>query len=343
MGAFTTALSERARAGVKVDVLIDAVGGDRIDGTYIRQMTDAGVEVKMYHPLKWWDLSSAARLNNRTHRKLLVIDGKLGFTGGVGVADVWSGDAQDPRHWRDTHYRVTGPVVADLQAAFADHWLTTDGQVLQGDDYFPKLEQAGTLLAQEFKSASDGSSDSMQLMYLLSITAASRSIRLATAYFVPDDLTIRAPLAARRRGVRVQVVIPGKYTDVPTTLEASRASWGPMLKAGVESYEYEPTMYHWKMMVVDDLWTSIGSANLDNRSFRLNGEANLNVLDAGFAAEQAKLFEADLRHRNESPMSSGRSGPGGSDSAMRSRRCSSGNCDRAAGQPSRPRPVPRRA
>ncbi len=292
---FTDALCDRARAGVAVHALVDAVGSTQIDPGYLERMQDAGVDVRRYHPLHWRDVTSAAKLNNRTHRKLLVVDGKVGFTGGVGIADEWAGDAQDEDHWRDTHYRVTGPVVAHLAAAFADNWAESTGDVLHGNAYFPPLEPTGEQLAQVFKSSSGGGgSESMQLMFLLSLAAARSHLRLGTAYFVPDRLTIDSLVAARARGVRVQVLVPGRHTDAPAVRRAGRSTWGPLLEAGVEIFEFRPTMYHCKLMVVDDRWTSIGSANLDNRSFRLNAEANLNVLDQGFAEGQAKTFDADL-------------------------------------------------
>jgi cardiolipin synthase len=292
--AFTEALSEKAQQGVKVHAIIDPIGSDRIDHKYLQTMKDAGVEYVLYHGLRWYDLSSTQRLNNRTHRKLLVVDGEVGFTGGVGIADEWKGDAQDDKHWRDTHYMLRGPAVAQLQAAFVDNWMETTGRVLHGEDYFPKLDQPGPLFAQVFKSSSSGGSESMELMYLLSIAAAQKNIRLASAYFVPDKLTTQALVDARKRGVVVQIIVPGPKIDMKVVRGASRARWGELLKAGVELYEYMPTMYHVKQMIVDDAWVSIGSANLDNRSFRLNDEANLNVLDGAFAAEQIKVFDADL-------------------------------------------------
>lgn len=295
-GQFTDALEERARAGVRVHLLVDAVGSKKIDKGYIQRLTDAGAEVQFYHPLRWFDLGSVARLNNRTHRKLLVVDGRVGFTGGVGIGDDWLGHAQDPKHWRDTHYRVEGPAVAQFQAAFVDHWIETRGVVLHGDAYFPKLTAAGEVYAQLFKSSAvGGGSESMQLMYLMSFAAARRQILIGTGYFVPDRITIDALLDARRRGVRIAVMLPGPYNDVPVSGAASKTLWGELLRAGVEFYEYQPTMYHCKLMVVDDRWCSIGSANVDNRSFRLNSEANLNVLDKEFAEEQIRVFEEDLK------------------------------------------------
>lgn len=293
---FTKALCERAKAGVKVHILIDAIGGGDIDEEDVKALKECGCELQIYYPLHWFDITSAARLNNRTHRKLLIIDGKLGFTGGVGIAQAWTGNAQDKQHWRDNHYRITGPVVNHLQSAFMDHWAEANGGVLHGEDYFPKVEPTGEQWAQVFKSGPSGGSESMQLMFLLSFAAARQRIWIGTAYFVPDDLTLDALIKARKRGVEVKILIPaGELNDVPISVDASRGSWGKILAEGIEIYEYQPTMYHVKLMIVDDRWVSMGSSNLHNRAFRLNGEANLNVLDTGFAAEQAKLFEQDLK------------------------------------------------
>ncbi len=288
---FTAALTERARAGVKVHLLLDWVGSGKIDSDDLTTMTDAGVEVERYHPLRWYNLT---RMNNRTHRKLLVVDGKVGFTGGVGIADKWQGRAQDPDHWRDSHFQVAGPVVAQMQAAFMDNWLKARAEVLHGDRYFPPLEPAGAQWAQTFTSSPGGGSESVRLMYLLSIAAADEYILIANAYFVPDNLAIDTLVAARRRGVEIDVIVPGAYNDVVLTRWASRARWGPLLEAGVRIHEYHPTMYHCKVMAVDDLWVSVGSTNFDNRSFRLNDEANLNVYDREFATRQARITRDDL-------------------------------------------------
>jgi len=287
---FAEALAERARTGVAVRVMLDWVGAGKIDEAIVARMEEAGVVVVRYHPLKWYNLS---RLNNRTHRKLLVVDGAVGFTGGVGIADVWRGDAQDPDHWRDSHFQVEGPIVAQLQAAFMDNWIETRGEVLHGEEYFPALRPVGPHCGQVFQSSSDGGSESVRLMYLLSIAAARRSLRIANAYFVPDDLSVRHLVEAARRGVRVEVIVPGKYIDFGVVRKASRARWGPLLEAGIAIYEFQPTMYHTKVMVVDDLWVSVGSTNFDSRSFRLNDEANLNLLDPDLAAELTGHFEED--------------------------------------------------
>ncbi|MBD9407332.1 cardiolipin synthase B [Acidovorax sp. ACV02] len=289
---FADALSERARAGVPVHVLLDWVGSAKMEESYLAEMKAAGVLIEKFHKPHWYNL---ARLNNRTHRKLLVVDGQVGFTGGVGIAPAWTGHAQDPDHWRDSHYLVRGPAVAQMQATFLDNWLKVTGKVLHGDAYFPPIAAVGTQKAQMFSSSPSSGSESMQLMYHLAITAAERSIDLSVAYFVPDDLTRKLLMDALARGVRVRLVTPGEHTDTETVKAASRATWGELLQAGAEIYEYGPTMYHCKVMIVDQLLVSVGSTNFDNRSFRLNDEANLNVYDAAFAQRQTQVFEDDIR------------------------------------------------
>ena len=288
---FTQALEERARAGVRVHLVFDALGSQKIDERILERLEAAGVQVAKYNPLRWHSL---ARLNNRTHRKILVVDGRVGFTGGVGIADEWLGDAQDEAHWRDTHFRVEGPAVAQMQAAFMENWIETTGEVLHGAEYFPPLAAAGGQLAQFFASSPGVGGETMQRMYLMSIAAARSSIRLSAAYFVPDNNEVRMLVAALGRGVRVQIVMPGHHMDVEIVRRASRASWGELLRAGAELYEYQPTMYHCKVMIVDDVWVSVGSTNFDDRSFSVNDEANLNVHDRGFAAAQVRIFEADV-------------------------------------------------
>ena len=289
---FADALSERARAGVRVHVLLDWVGSANMDESYLTEMKEAGVQIEKFHKPHWYNL---ARLNNRTHRKLLVVDGQVGFTGGVGIAPHWMGNAQDPDHWRDSHYLVRGPVVAQMQATFLDNWLKVTGKVLHGELYFPPIAPAGAQKAQMFSSSPSSGSESMQLMYHLAITAAERSIDLSVAYFVPDELTQKHLMDALARGVRVRFITPGEHTDTDTVKAASRATWGPLLQAGALIYEYQPTMYHCKVMIVDQLLVSVGSTNFDNRSFRLNDEANLNVYDAAFAKRQTEVFEDDLK------------------------------------------------
>jgi cardiolipin synthase A/B len=290
--AFAEALSDRARHGVAVSLLIDWVGSAKMDQAMIDRMKRAGVQVEKFHPLRWYNLG---RMNNRTHRKLLIVDGRVGFTGGVGIAPEWTGHAQDPDHWRDSHFRIEGPVVAQMQSVMLDNWNKTTGKVLHGEQYFPAVAPVGSQSAQVFSSSPQGGSESMLLMYLLAITAATRSIDISSAYFVPDDVTRGALVAAVKRGVRVRIITPGQHMDAETVRRASRGLWGDLLRAGVQINEYQPTMYHCKVMIVDGLMTSVGSTNFDMRSFRLNDEANLNVYDAGFAARQTQVFEADLQ------------------------------------------------
>jgi cardiolipin synthase len=288
---FAKALSERARAGVKVHVLLDWLGSLKVEDRLVGQMRDAGVEVHRFHPLRWYNLG---RINNRTHRKLLIVDGRVGFTGGVGIAPPWTGDAQDEDHWRDSHFRVEGPVVAQMQGVMLSNWSKATGRILHGEDYFPEPKEAGDEAAQMFHSSPSGGSESMQLMYLIAITAAVKTIDIASAYFVPDDVARLSLVAALKRGVRVRVITPGRKIDQQTVRHASRALWGDLLEAGMEIYVYQPTMYHCKMVIVDGLLSSVGSTNFDPRSFHLNDEANLNVYDRGFARELTRVFEEDL-------------------------------------------------
>lgn len=288
---FTDALMERARAGVKVHLMLDFIGSIKMDDKSLAELRAAGVQVQRYHKPVWWKLT---RLNNRTHRKLLIVDGKIGFTGGVGIADKWRGHGQDEDHWRDSHFRVEGPVVGQIQAVFTDNWTKATGVVLDGPLYFPALAPAsGGVPAQMFSSSPTGGSESMHLMYLMAIAAATKSIDLSSAYFVPDELTIKALVAAAARGVRIRIIAPGKFIDSDVVRIASRESWGDLLKAGIAIAEYQPTMFHVKAMVVDSLLVSVGSTNFDNRSFSLNDEANLNVLDPAFAQAQEAVFESD--------------------------------------------------
>jgi cardiolipin synthase len=293
---FTQALSERARAGVKVHVMLDYIGSIKLDHDQLESMRKAGVEVQRYHKPVWWKL---ARLNNRTHRKLLIVDGKIGFTGGVGIADKWRGHAQDEDHWRDTHFRVEGPAVGQIQAVFMDNWTKSTGRVLDGEEYFPVLEKAGDMPAQMFSSSPTGGSESMHLMYLMAITAASKTIDLSSSYFVPDELAVKALVAAARRGVRVRIITPGKKIDAEVVRMASRDRWGELLAAGIQIAEYQPTMYHVKALIVDSLLVSVGSTNFDSRSFEINDEANLNVLDSEFAKQQTMIFDDDWRHARQ--------------------------------------------
>ena len=287
---FTQALIERAQAGVKVHVTVDWLGSVKMDNALIEQMRQAGVQVERYRPINWYNLD---RVNNRTHRKLLVVDGRTGFTGGVGIADQWSGRGQDPDHWRDSHFMIEGPAVGQIQAAFNDNWIKTTGTTLTGEDYFPALESVGDSDAQLFLASPQGGSESMHLFYLMAIAASVERIDLAASYFVPDRLLIHALLEARRRGVAIRILVPGEHIDSDTVRLSSRSDWGPLLAAGIEIAEYQPTMLHVKMLIIDRELVSVGSTNFDIRSFRLNDEASLNVYDHDFAADMTGVFDRD--------------------------------------------------
>lgn len=293
---FADALAARARDGVRVHLVVDWVGSIKMDEELLQRMQDSGVRVERYRPLHWYNLG---RMNNRTHRKLLVIDGRVGFTGGVGIADQWTGHAQDPDHWREAHFRIEGPAVAQMQAAFNDNWIKTTGELLNGPDYFPELEHAGDMAAHLFIASPAGGSESMHLMYLSAVAAAEHTIDLTASYFVPDELITKALIAARKRGVRVRVMLPGKNIDSETVRLSSKASWGELLQAGIEMHEYQPTMIHVKLLVVDGELVSVGSTNFDIRSFRLNDEASLNIYNHAFAERMTQVFEDDLKRAKQ--------------------------------------------
>jgi cardiolipin synthase len=288
--AFAAALQERASRGVAVAVVVDWYGSE-MDAALLDGMRRSGIDIRRYNPPRWMNL---AQMNHRSHRRLLVVDGTVGFIGGVGLGDKWSGDAQGPDHWRDMHFRVEGPVVAQIQSAFLDHWLTTTGELLHGEAFLPDLDAKGNARAHVFKASPGGGSKSMQLMVLLSIAAARTSIDLSAAYFLPDDIAVGAFVAAMKRGVRVRIVVPGPHMDRPIVARSSRAKWKTLLDAGAELYLYQPTMYHCKVMVVDGAWSSVGSTNFDSRSFTINDEANLNVDDTDLAAALTASFETDI-------------------------------------------------
>jgi cardiolipin synthase A/B len=291
---FTAALSERARAGVHVNLILDAQGTRKMGIANKKQLQDAGVQIVKYHSVFWPD---PRRYNNRSHRKLLIIDGRIAFIGGAGIADLWAGNADSTKHWRDNHYKVMGPVVAQLQASFVSSWIKTRGNVLHGVDYFPPLQESGSLEAAAVRSGAHY--ENLDLMYLLAIASAKKSLRIENAYFLPDDLTRKELLEAARRGAKIEIIVPGKKIDQKLVRAASRRHWPDLLKAGIKIYEYQPTMVHVKLMIVDDKFVSVGSGNFDNRSIRLNDEANLDVLDSDFAAQQIRLFEIDKRRSHE--------------------------------------------
>lgn len=287
---FVDALSERARAGVKVHAIADGLGSSKLPRSYIRQMEEAGVHFTKYNYPHWWRFIK--RLNHRTHRKILVVDGKIGFAGGACIHDDWAGNAESPPFWRDNHYQIEGPVVGQIQGVFMDNWVRMKSEILHGADYFPVLENKGSLLVQFFPSGPHYGTEFARLNYLMSIAAARKSIRIAHSYFVPDNMIVDALIKARQRGVKVEVIVPGPI-DAGIVKAASRPKWIKLMDAGVEFYEYVPSLYHCKLMIVDDIWVSAGSCNFDDRSLHINDEANFNALSTEFAAEQIAVFEMD--------------------------------------------------
>jgi cardiolipin synthase A/B len=286
------ALCARARAGVEVNVIIDAVGGLKIERDLVERMQEAGVRVTRFRPPKPY---AARRVANRTHRKILVADGSVGLTGGVGIAEEWTGDAEDPDHWRDTHVRVRGPVVRGLFGAFAENWLEATGEVLVGDGYLPDLaeqESGGPMML--VRSSAGVGDTNVEALYYLAIAAARETLDLTAAYFVPRPAFIDALRDAAGRGVRVRVLVPGPHIDKGPVRIAGRGSYDELVEAGVEIHEYQPTMLHAKTMVVDGMWSSVGSVNFDNRSFQLHDEATLCVLSDSFAGRLTEQFERDL-------------------------------------------------
>jgi cardiolipin synthase len=286
-------LCAKARDGVECNVILDAVGAAKMDRKLVKKMREEGLLVCFFRPPKPY---AVKRLQHRTHRKLLIVDGKTGFTGGVGIAEEWTGNAQDPDHWRDTHVRVTGPVVRGLQGAFAENWLECTGDVLAGDRYLPYIEpvEDGGPMQVMRSSATIGDTNAEGLVYL-ALAAAKRSIELTSAYFAPRPAFSDALVEAAQRGVEIRILVPGSHIDKQLVRTAGRAAYDELIEAGIEVYEYCPTMLHAKALTVDGAWSSVGSVNFDNRSFQLHDEVTLCVQSERFAGELHDVFEADLR------------------------------------------------
>jgi cardiolipin synthase len=286
------ALCARAREGVEVNVLLDAVGTAKMRRDVVRDMQEAGVRVARFRPIKPYAIR---RVANRTHRKILVADGRVGMTGGLGIAEEWTGNAQDPEHWRDTHVRVRGPVVRGLQGAFAENWLEATGEVLAGPHHLPDLDpvEDGAPMQVVRSSATVGDTD-MEAMYFLALASAKTSIDLTAAYFAPRPAFTEALEDAAQRGVRVRILVPGPHIDKEFVRVAGRAEYERLIDAGAEIYEYQPTMLHAKTLCIDGVWSSVGSVNFDNRSFQLHDEATLCVQSERLAARLTEQFERDL-------------------------------------------------
>jgi cardiolipin synthase A/B len=285
-------LSRRAREGVEVNVLLDWVGTAKMDSALVDEMREAGVCVAKFRPLRPYAIR---RLNNRTHRKLLVVDGRVGMTGGVGIAEEWTGDAQDPDHWRDTHVRVRGPVVRHLQGAFAENWLEATGDALVGDGYLPDLDPVGDGGPMQVVRSRAGVGDTnVEALYFLAIESARETLDLTAAYFAPRPAFVQVLCDAAQRGVHVRLLVPGPHIDKEFVRIAGRGAYDALLDCGVEIYEYGPTMLHAKTLCIDGVWSSVGSVNFDNRSFQLHDEATLCVQSERFAGRLTEQFERDL-------------------------------------------------
>jgi cardiolipin synthase len=288
---FCEALAERARAGVDVKLLLDSVGSATLGERAFTLLTEAGCEVAWYNPIRWY---TVGRFNNRTHRKTLVVDGAIGFTGGAGIADHWRGSATPPDEWRDMLFRIEGPAAAPLLAGFAQNWLRMTGEIIQGSEFFPRPEPAGSLELQVIHSSPDAGASSARLMYYLAIVSARRRIDIVNPYFVPDETAIDTLVDAVARGVQVRVLVSGRRIDNWLARQNSRRLYGVLLEGGIKLYEYHHSMLHQKVMLVDGCWCTVGTSNFDNRSFAHNEETSLCLCDTRFVAAMTALFEEDL-------------------------------------------------
>jgi len=293
---FVDALSAKARAGVKVRVLIDTLGASKASSAELERLKESGANLSSYCKPRWWNLG---RFNHRTHRKLLVVDGRIGYAFGHGVADTWLGNGDDPDHWRDTGVRLEGPVVHGLQSVFAQNWVEETHCLPAGDACFPALEPRGDVSAHVVSSASGDAVSSVAMLYTIAIAAARREVLIQNPYFAPGDGVCKLFAMMVKRGVAVHLMVPGKHTDSPFVSRAGRNLYDDMLAAGVRVYEFEPTLLHQKIVVVDGIWSHVGSTNFDARSLALNEEVGVGLLDANVAAELKAAFERDLRHCRE--------------------------------------------
>jgi len=286
------ALADRCRAGIGVNMLLDSFGSLYMPGEYVDMLRASGCHVTWFRPLSPFAIR---RYNNRNHRRIVVVDGRIGFTGGAGVSRKWMGNGRVADHWRDTDVRVEGPAVEYLQAAFAENWLEATGMVLGGDAYFPRpIERRGDVYVQVVRSTTGGATTAMYTSLLLALSSARRSVHVTNPYFVLDGKMTEALLDTVQRGVKVTVLVPGAI-DHNIVRQASRAQFGRMLRAGVEIYEYSPALLHAKTMVIDGWWATIGSTNLDNRSLALDEELNVIVYDRGVGGQMERIFLDDVR------------------------------------------------
>jgi len=288
---FTQAFEAAARRGVQVNLVVDAMGSNKIPKEWQERLKAAGVKVGEFGQPKWYALEE---LNYRTHRKILVVDGRIGFTGGVGLDDQWLGHAQDKEHWRDTMVRIEGPVVRLMEGAFNENFIETSGPVTPSVDPPEQIPAAPLDSAMVLRSSPSGGSNDLKRLYLLAIAAARRTLDICSPYFVTDESTEWALREARQRGVHVRILVEGDLTDAKPVKYASREAYQRLMDTGIEIYEYQPTMMHTKVIVVDGAWSMFGSANFDNRSLELNDEMNVAVSDKALSARLLQDFEQDL-------------------------------------------------
>jgi len=290
------AMVERANAGVEVRIVMDAIGSVGMGGRSARRLRDAGCKLNFYQPIRWYRLH---RLNNRTHRELLVVDGRVAFTGGAGVADWWFKPHDGKPAWRDTMARIEGPIVAALQGVFAENWLECCGEILTSPRHWPQIKPAGSAEAMLVKSSPSDRATVSRVVFQMLIEGAVAKVDISTPYFLPDRALRRAIVRAAQRGVLVRVIMPGNYTDQRLVRLASRRMYRELLDGGVRLFEYRPAMTHVKAMMVDDEWAVIGTTNVDNRSFEHNDEVNVAFRETHVTARLRQDFEADLASSNE--------------------------------------------
>jgi cardiolipin synthase len=286
------AFARRAREGVEVRVLVDAIGSHKMKQYLRDRMTEAGCKVTRYHPIRLLDIG---QLNKRTHRKLCICDGKEAFIFGHGISRLWLGHGQDRHHWRDTGVRLGGPIVNAVQSVFAQHWVEETGEVLVGEKYFPHLGPAGTIRAHVLAGAPLGGVSDLEMLFKMAIASAQKELLIQNPYFIPDGQTVRQLQRAVARGVEVKIMIPGPVTDSPIVRHAGHCHFHELLCCGVRIFEYQKTLIHQKIMIIDGLWSHVGSTNLDDRSFDINEEAGVGLVDEGIAGELKAAFEEDLK------------------------------------------------
>ena len=303
---FSEALIERAEAGVEVNVVLDGYGSAKLDGGRLERLERSGVNVSIFRPPSWHQVR---KLNNRMHRRILVVDGTLGFVGGVGIADVWTGEAEDPSHWRETHLRVEGPAVIELLGAFLENWTEATGGLL-GTAHVPEIAPFDDGVAlQVTRSTPIGGPTALTQLFYAAVAGARERLWMTTAYFAPDRAFEDALCAAARRGVDVRILINGQRVDKEVAREAGHRSYGKLLEAGVRIYEYDKTMLHAKVLLVDDWWANVGSANFDSRSFDLDLEINVAIYDRGLVKELETHFREDLDTSREIDLETWRKRP----------------------------------